>query len=133
MVDEPAMSDPDELIRYRRAGGMAGLDQRLTVFGDGRAMLEDRRARTTTETEASGAEVERLGALIAQIPADRWHSALGALGRALLPRPHEGMRFELRRGSDRISGHAGKADADLAALLAELDELLARSVRAGRD
>jgi len=127
------MNDADELIRYRRAGGMAGLDQRLTVFGDGRTVLEDRRARTTTETQASGAEVERLAALIAAIPSDRWHSALGALGRAVLPRPHEGMRFELRRGSARISGHAGKADTGLAALLAELDELLARSVRARRD
>ena len=126
------MDDADELIRYRRAGGMAGLDQRLTVYRDGRAVLDDRKANGDAVVQAELAEVERIAALIDQVPASRWHSALGALGRALLPRPHEGMRFELRRGSARISGHAGKADTDLAPLLAQLDELLARSVRARR-
>ena len=111
---------------------MAGLDQRLTIFADGRVVLDDRKARGSAEVQATPAETERLTALLDSVPAGRWQTALGALGRALLPRPHEGMRFELRCANGRLGGQAGRADTDLAALLAELDELLARTVRERR-
>lgn len=121
-----------ELIRYRRAGGMAGLDQRLTVFEDGRVTLEDRKARGRSEVQATATELATLHSLVDSVPAHRWHGGLGALARSLLPRHHEAMRFELRRGSDRIYSGAGIADVELARLLAELDELLARAVRERR-
>jgi hypothetical protein len=111
---------------------MAGLDQRLTVFTDGRAVLEDRKARGTAEIQATREETERLVAVLDSIPASRWRSRLATFAQHLLPRPHESMRFELRRGRGWISGHAGNADTDLAPLLAELDELLARAVRERR-
>lgn len=126
------MTASAELIRYRRAGGMAGLDQRLTVFANGRLVLDDRKARARAQAQATPEEIERLTAVIDSVPAGAWHTRLATLGRALLPRPHEGMRFELRRGSQRISGHAGRSDIDLTELLAELDELLARAVRERR-
>ncbi len=111
---------------------MAGLNQRLAVLADGRAMLEDRKTGSKAEIQATPGETERLTALLDAVPADRWHSALGAFGRALLPRPHEGMRFEIRCPAGRVGGSVGRADADLAPLLADLDQLLARAVREGR-
>jgi hypothetical protein len=63
------------------------------------------------------------------VPNGEWHGLAGALLRRSMPRGHEGMRFELRCERGRISGHAGRHDAELAAVLAELNELLARAVR----
>ena len=123
----------EELVRYRRAGGMAGLDQRLTVYDDGRAVLDDRKARAQAEIQATQGEIARLSSLIDSVPADRWKGTIATVGRVLLPRPHESMRFELRRGSRSIGGAAGRTDdAELAPLLAELDALLARAVRERR-
>jgi hypothetical protein len=111
---------------------MAGLDQRLTVFGDGRVALDDRKARASSQTAASAAEIESLKAALGAVDADRWKGLIGALARGLAPRPHESMRFEVRCDQGRIAGHAGRHDEDLAPVLAELDELLARAVRERR-
>ena len=111
---------------------MAGLNQLLSVFADGRVVLDDRKARARSEVHATPSELETLLTLIDAVPAGRWHSSLGALGRALLPRPHEGMRFAIRSPAGRLGGSVGRADADLVELLAELDQLLARAVREGR-
>ena len=111
---------------------MAGLDQRLSVYEDGRVALEDRKARSGSEIQAEPGEIDAVRSLIDEVPEGRWHGLAGAIGRGMLPRPHESMRFELRRGSKRIHGAAGRAEADLVPLLAELDELLARAVRERR-
>jgi hypothetical protein len=111
---------------------MAGLDQRLTVFGDGRIVLEDRKARGRSEVVATPAELDALRAAIEAVPDDEWHGWAGTVLRRSMPRAHEGMRFEVRCERGRIAGHAGRHDANLAAVLAELDELLARAVRERR-
>jgi hypothetical protein len=112
---------------------MAGLDQRLTVFEDGRVRLEDRRARARSEVAAGPGEVDALRAALAAVPDGEWHGWAGALMRRSMPRAHaEGMRFEVRCDRGRITGHAGRHDAELAAVLASLDELLARAVRERR-
>lgn len=120
------------LICYRRAGGMAGLDQRLTVLEDGRAVLDDRKSRSRSQIQATDTELANLHSLSEGVPATRWHGRLTTIGQALLPRPHDFLRFEVRSARGRITGAAGRADADLAPLLAELDELLARAVRERR-
>ena len=121
-----------ELVRYRRAGGMAGLDQRLSVGADGRAVLEDRKSRSSTEIVADASEIEGLRVLIDEVPRGRWHGVLGTFVQRVIPRGHSPMRFQLRRGRRRIDGVAGVSDADLGPLLAQLDELLARCVRERR-
>jgi hypothetical protein len=131
-MPEPLASPGSELVRYRRAGGMAGLDQRLTVYDDGRVVLEDHKARSRSEVQATDTEIANVHSLLEAVPQDAWHGLAATLLRNSLPRPAEGMRFELRRGSRRITGHAGRHDAPLAAVLAELDELLARAVRERR-
>jgi hypothetical protein len=123
---------PNELVRYRRAGGMAGLDQRLTVFEDGRVVLDDRKGRSRVEVEATAEETERLRALLAEVPDSEWHGWGGAALRRSMPRAHDAIRFEVRCGSRRISGNAGRHDADLAAIISELDQLVARAVRERR-
>ena len=111
---------------------MAGLDQRLRVFEDGRVALEDRKSRSRSEVHASSAEIDRLRSLLDAVPAGEWHGLAGALLRNAMPRSEEGMRFEVRRGSKRITGHAGRHDTEVAAVLGELDELLGRAVRERR-
>ena len=120
------------MVSYRRSGGMAGVDQRVRVYEDGVVAFEDRKARGSAEVQASPAELDAVRAALDAIPPGRWSSRLGALARSLLPRPHEGMRFEVRRGSGWITGSSGRGDADLAELTGRLDELLARAVRERR-
>jgi hypothetical protein len=121
-----------EIVRYRRMGGMAGLDQRLTVFEDGRVRLEDRKARTRSEAATTPGEIDALRTALDAVPDADWHGRLAALLRRSMPRAHEAMRFELRCDQGRLAGHAGRHDADLAPVLTELDELLARAVRERR-
>jgi hypothetical protein len=111
---------------------MAGLDQRLTVFEDGRVSLEDRKSRGRSEVQAAGDEIARIRALLEAVPDGAWHGIAGALLRGVGSRSHEGMRFELRHGSRRISGQAGRHDADVGPVLAALDELVGRAVRERR-
>jgi hypothetical protein len=121
-----------ELISYRRRGGMVGLNQRLSVDDDGRVELHDRKSGKRAEVQASDAEIASLRSLIDSVPADRWHSLGGAVARRMLPNPHEAMRFEVRAAPGRLGGAAGSTETDIAPLLAQLDELLARAVREGR-
>lgn len=138
MPKEVAGSDPEpdrsaaEVVRYRRAGGMAGLDQRLTVFESGRVVLDDRKARSRTEVEVTADETARLRSMLDQVPDGEWHGWGTAALRRSMSRGHDAMRFEVRCGSRRISGNAGRHDAELAEVIAELDQLLARAVRERR-
>jgi len=128
----------DVLVRYRVTGGQIQVDQRLTVFEDGRAELDERhRSREEISLEVDAAELERLRAALAEIPASRWSGTSG-LARARLKRnlaralPHNrfhGARthFELRRGGHAISGYADDPG-DLAAVPI-LDSLRLRAIR----
>ncbi|MGI9019446.1 MAG: hypothetical protein ACR2G3_01885 [Solirubrobacterales bacterium] len=127
------MPSAPELISYRRRGGYAGLSQRLSVYEDGRVELHDRKTGKRTEVQATDAELAGLRSVLDSIPASRWHSLGGAIARRMLPNPHEAMRFEVRAAPGRLGGASGSTEADLGPLLAELDELLARAVRAGRN
>ncbi len=132
MVSQYAAGVAAELVRYQRWGGYAGLSQHLRVDEDGLVRLSDRKSGTRTEVLASANEVAGLRAAIDSVPASRWHSLVGALVRRALPRSHEAMRFQVQVGPRRIGGAAGSTEADVAPLLAQLDELLARAVREGR-
>ena len=120
------------LITYRRWGGYAGLSQHMTVDEDGRVRLSDRKSGKRTEVQADQAELANLHSTIDAIPSHRWHGLGGAVLRRMLPRSHEAMRFQIAVGPRRIGGASGSTEADLAPLLAQLDELLARGVREGR-
>jgi hypothetical protein len=133
MAYKGAIAEGTPLVTYRRTGGMAGLNQRLTVFEDGRVRLEDRRARGRSEVTAAPGDVDALRAALDAVPDEEWHGWAGALMRRSMPRGHaEGMRFEVRCARGRVTGHAGRHDAELAAVLGSLDELLARAVRERR-
>jgi hypothetical protein len=43
------------------------------------------------------------------------------------------MRFQIEVGPRRVGGASGSTETELAPLLAQLDDLLARAVREGRD
>ena len=120
------------LATYRRWGGYAGLSQHMSVDEDGRVRLSDRKSGKRTEVQASDAELDELRVAIDSVPSHRWHGLGGALLRRALPRSHEAMRFQIQVGPRRIGGASGSTEADLAPLLAQLDELLARAVREGR-
>lgn len=121
------------LVTYRRWGGYAGLSQHMTVDEDGLVKLSDRKSGKRTEVRASESEVTALHAAIDSVPAGRWHGLVGALLRRALPRSHEAMRFQIEVGPRRVGGASGSTETELAPLLAQLDDLLARAVREGRD
>jgi hypothetical protein len=56
-------ADPT-LATYERSGGFAGLDTRLVVHDDGTLILEDRKAKRTTESVADPATLDRLRAVL---------------------------------------------------------------------
>ena len=120
------------LISYRRVGGMAGLNQRLTVFEDGTVALDDRRAGSSAAAVVAAGELESLRAALDAIPARSWRPRWRLALRRLLPTGHhEGMRAEIRRGGRGIAVSAAHGDAE-GQLTAQLDELLARAVRERR-
>lgn len=123
----------EELIRYRRDGGMAAVRQELRVHGDGRIVLRDRRTGNATEVGIGSSELESVRSLIEGVPAETWHGRLKAFVRRRLPAGPDAMRFELRRGSRRICGASGRVEQEVSPLIAELDELLARCVRQRRE
>ena len=94
--------------------------------------LDDRKSGKRSEAQADHAEIASLRLDDRRDPPERWHGLGGAVPRRMLPRPHEAMRFEIAVGPRRIGGASGSTEADLAPLLAQLDELLARAVREGR-
>jgi hypothetical protein len=120
------------LVEYRRRGGIAGLDQRLTVRTDGTIELDDRRARTRTTALAGERELGRLREALEGIAESRWSRWPRPSLRWLAPGTHDAMRVEVRRGGRRIAPAPGEAEADLAPALAELDGLLSRAVRERR-
>jgi hypothetical protein len=122
----------DEIARYRRRGGYAGLSQLMTVHADGRVELLDRKTRRRSAIQASDSELSNLRSAIDSVPAQRWHSLGGAIARRMLPNPHEAMRFEIQTTHGRVGGASGSTEADLGPVLTQLDELLARAVREGR-
>jgi hypothetical protein len=120
------------LVSYRRVGGMAGLNQRLTVFEDGTIALDDRRSGSSAAAVASDGELERLRAALEAIPARSWRPGWRLALRRLLPTGHhEGMRAEIRRGGRGVAVGGAHGDAE-AELSAQLDDMLARAVREGR-
>lgn len=127
------MAGAPTLVTYRRWGGYAGLSQHMTVDEDGSVRLSDRKSVKRTGVQASEAEVANLHAAIDSIPSGRWHGLIGTFVRRALPRSHEAMRFQITVGPRRIGGASGSTETDLAPLLSQLDELLARAVREGRD
>ena len=61
------------LVRYRVHGGPVNVDQRVTVFDDGTAELDERhRSRDSIRLELDAAELERLRAALEAVPAERW-------------------------------------------------------------
>lgn len=133
-----------ELVRYRVVGGPVDVDQRLTVFDDGAVELDERhRSRDVIRLRLDAAELGQLRAALEQIPGSVWDSglprfALGRVKRALIrpwtvfvPRSPE-RSYELRRGRKAIVG--ARVDIGdyvyISTLVAALDELRARAVRA---
>ena len=105
----------------------------MTVDEDGRVRLSDRKSGKRSEVQADrGGARPTSSSTIDAIPSHRWHGLGGAVLRRMLPRSHEAMRFQIAVGPRRIGGASGSTEADLAPLLAQLDELLARAVREGR-
>jgi hypothetical protein len=126
------------LIGYRVSGGPANVDQRLTVFEDGTAELDERhRSRDTIRLQISAADLDRLRGAIATLPPDRWsrppRAALRRIGAIFLPsvpgHRASGARFELRRGRRAIVGGPGD-DPELAPMIDALDTLRVEAVRA---
>jgi hypothetical protein len=132
MATEHAARGGAPLISYRRVGGTAGLNQRLTVFEDGRVALEDRRSGSSADVVASDRELAHLRAALDAIPAGSWRPRWRLALRRLLPTGHhEGMRAEIRRGGRGIPVGAAHGDPE-AELTAQLDDILARAVRERR-
>ena len=118
------------LVEYRRRGGMAGLHQRMVVRDDGTIELDDRRARTLTKAIASQGELSRLRDALAEVGEERWSRWPRPSVRWVTTVGHDPLRVEVRSGGRRI--HLVAGEDQLAPLLAELDALLARTVRERR-
>jgi hypothetical protein len=127
----PERGSGEALVEYRRRGGMAGLNQRLTVYADGTIKLDDRRARTVTTAMASEAELSRVREALARVGEERWSRWPQPSLRWFTHATHDPLRVEVRRGGRRIT-HSSDAQDELAPVLAELDALLSRAVRERR-
>jgi hypothetical protein len=128
------------LLRYRVFGGPVAVDQRLTVFDDGTAQLDERhRSRAPIWIRLEPSELEAVRAGLDEVPGDRWARAPSLARRAgrhlvetlLIWLPgrmrHDGARFELRRDGQVIAGATG--DPSLPAVVELLDALRVRVVR----
>jgi hypothetical protein len=132
-----ALSPPTEiLVSYRVGGGAANVDQRLTVYEDASAELDERhRSRDSITLQLDAAELRKLKAGLEAVPADAWSSRMGlALGRQghLLKRsigrvPADADVRVMREGK----GLGGRAleDPNVASLIEQLDEIRVRAVR----
>jgi hypothetical protein len=115
------------VVRYRVFGGPVRVDQRLTVFGDGTVELDERhRSRDPVRTGIASREVERIRELLAAV-ADR-RMSFGEWVRHRLS-PTEGPRFRLEWDGHKVTA-ADPADPALGELLALLDEIRVRAIRA---
>jgi hypothetical protein len=114
------------LLRYRVHGGPVRVDQRLTVFEDCSAELDERhRSRNAVRLELDEAEVERLRELLGSLSSRR--PGLGERLRHHLS-PAKGPRFSLHWNGHKISG-SQPDDPAAAELLSLLDEIRVRAIR----
>jgi hypothetical protein len=126
-----SMGEVDTLVVYRRAGGMAGVNQRLSIDADGHVELRDREGRC--ELELDQPSLERVRAALDAIPEKRWSRWPRPLATASIGARHHQMNIGLRRGRRRIVVGAGREDAAVASAIAELDRVLADAVRSRRE
>jgi hypothetical protein len=108
------------LVRYRLVGGPAGVDQRLTVFEDGRVELEEHhRSRDDTGLTIPAPELEEIRTALEEIPEGLWlrgpKRALRTAVRAISelftfwPRHDLGRaNFQITRSGRAIAGKAGE-------------------------
>jgi hypothetical protein len=128
------------LLGYRVFGGPVAVDQRLTVFEDGTAQLDEcHRSRGPIWMRLKPGELEAVRNGLDEIPGNRWARAPSLARRAgrhlveslliWLPGPmrHAGARFELRRDDQMIAGETG--DPALPDVVELLDSLRVRAVR----
>jgi hypothetical protein len=119
MADEP-------LLRYRVSGGPVRVDQRLTVYEDGSAELDERhRSRDPVRLSLGSSELERIRTLIDSLPQGRlasraWLRELWTPGRAQV--------FHLRLEGRSIRG-VDVEDPALGELISLLDEIRLRAIR----
>jgi len=127
-------------VQYRHIGGPVGVDQRLTIYEDGQAQLEEHhRSRAATELTISAENLAQIRDALDQIPEESWSGAPAlalvkakAAARQTLAawfrsRP-DPTRFELRKGGRAIAGEVGEAsEADNARAL--LDEVRIDAIR----
>jgi hypothetical protein len=128
-------------VRYRVFGGPVSVDQRLTVFEDGAAQLDERhRDRDAIWLSVDAAELESLRAALHELPPQRWVTPVRlALARIMrlvrglfiptAPGSPPGTHFELRWGRHTIVD-VTPADPALAAVVELLDGLRVRAVQA---
>ena len=132
--------DTDILVRYRVSGGPAAVDQRLTLFEDGAAELDERhRSRDAVRIQLDRAELEAIREALEGVSAARWagpgRRVLARAGRSVREMPRRmsnappGARVEVSRGGRAIvDPEAG--DPDLDALVTLLDSARVRAIRA---
>ena len=102
------------------------VDQRLTVFDDGTAELDERhRSRDPIRLELGSGELERIRELLGTI-SDRRGSVGDWFRRRLSPT--DGHRFRLEWNGHKITA-ADPEDPSLTELLALLDDLRIRAIR----
>ena len=120
------MSTAPELLRYRVHGGPVRVDQRLTVFEDGFAELDERhRSRDPVRIEIGSAELARIRELLDNVSPRR--AGFGDWVRRQFS-PHEGPRFRLDWDGHKITA-VDPEDPNLPELLSLLDEIRVRAVR----
>jgi hypothetical protein len=120
------VSTAPELLRYRVHGGPVRVDQRLTVFEDGFAELDEHhRSREPVRIEIGSGELERIRELLDTVSPRR--AGFGGWVRRQFS-PHEGPRFRLDWDGHKITA-ADPDDPNLPELLSLLDEIRVRAVR----
>jgi hypothetical protein len=122
------------LVRYRRVG--LGMDQRLVVFEDGGAELDERhRTRASTSLTIDPKDLGRLWVALQEVPDRRWSirpaltiSRMRVAARWVFDfREDPGtLFFQMKRGRRSISGVAGERT-DLAAIVL-LDSLMIQAI-----
>jgi hypothetical protein len=128
------------LVRYRLVGGVASVDQRLTVYADGLVGLDEHhRSRDSTHMRIPSTDLADIRAALEEIPEGRWsRGPTLALSRARValrhlvtpwPEPDLGRSyFQLRQGRRTIAEEiGGESDAEAARVL--LDNVRVNAVR----
>jgi hypothetical protein len=131
--------DADILVRYRVSGGPAAVDQRLTLFEDGAAELDERhRSRDAVQIRLDRGELDAIREALEGVPAARWagrgRRVLARAGRSVKDVPRRmshappGALVEVSRGARAIVDPAA-GDPDLDALVTLLDAARVRAIR----